>query len=111
MHYTNYNQANSYDKTRRDLTEFVSIYHEILDLKEDETINDEELLNDLRKNGSTSDASTYNDSDIYWAAYNYALSIAFEKYYPENGKVGSILGSFDRKYVNLINNTFNNARA
>lgn len=92
-------------------TPFISIYHEILDLKEDETINDEELLNDLRSNGSTSDASTYNDSEIYWAAYNYALSIAFEKYYPENGKVGSILGSFDRKYVNLINNTFNNARA
>ena len=30
MHYTNYNTANIYDKTRRDLTEFVSIYHELM---------------------------------------------------------------------------------
>ena len=92
-------------------TPFIKTYHGILELRDDETIYDEDLLSDLKMNGSTSDASSYNDSDIYWAAYNYALSIAFEKYYPENGKVGSILGSFDRKYVNLINNTFNNARA
>lgn len=92
-------------------TPFIDIYGGILELKEDEAISDDEIINEIRKNGKLDDASTYNDSDIYWAAYNYALAVAFEKYYPEYGKVGSILGCFDRKYVNLINNTFNNARA
>ena len=95
-------------------TPFNSIYSEILALKDDEYTSESlssESLDELKKTAKSSDAKTYNDSDPFWAAYNYALSIAFYKYYPENGKVGSILGSFDRKYINLINNTFNNARA
>ena len=92
-------------------TPFIDIYDGILELKDDEIIYDDEIIDEIRKNGKIDDASTYNDSDLYWAAYNYVLSIAFEKYYPKEGKKGSILGCFDRKYVNLINNTFNNARA
>ncbi len=30
MHYTNYNHSNPYNKTRKDLTEYISIYHELL---------------------------------------------------------------------------------
>ena len=95
-------------------TPFKTIYSEILGLKDDEGTAEclsSDALDELKKTAKSSDAKSFNDSDPFWAAYNYALAIAFDKYYPENGKVGSILGSFDRKYINLINNTFNNARA
>ena len=87
---------------------FNTIYSEIIDLRNIEdtlsVFEDEEAINTLKS------TEEIGDTDLYTAFYNYALSVAFEKYYPENGKKGSILGSFDRKYVNLINNTFNNAR-
>ena len=95
-------------------TPFESIYDEILGLKDSEETLDylsEKALEDLKKTAKSSDPDSYNDSDPYWAAYNSVLAIAFEKYYPKNGKVGSILGCFDRHYVNEINTTFNNARA
>ena len=87
---------------------FNTIYSEIVELKDSEETLDC-FTEELAEEGKSS--SDPYDSDYFWAAYNYALSIAFIKYYPENGKKGSILGCFERKYVNLINNTFNNARA
>lgn len=92
-------------------TPFDSIYHQILDLTADIDEFDADALTEFKSSAKSSDPKSFNDSDFYWAAYNYALAIAFKKYYPEDGKVGSILGCFDRKYVNQINNTFNNARA
>ncbi len=89
-------------------TPFNSIYSEILDLKTSTDTTDYFCEEEAEIAKSSNDPY---DSDLYWSLYNYALSIAFEKYYPENGKKGSILGCFERKYVNLINNTFNNARA
>ena len=87
---------------------FKTIYSEILDLAVSEDTTS--LFTKEAADEAKASTNPY-DSDIYWAFYNYALSKAFDKYYPENGKKGSILGCFERKYVNLINNTFNNARA
>ena len=51
------------------------------------------------------------DSDLYWMMYDYALGIAFNKYCPEDSTKGTKLSYFSRKYIQKINNTFNNARA
>ena len=89
-------------------TPYTTIYHEILDLKD----SDADTLDYFNEDDAKPIKQTddFDELDIYWGFYNYALSIAFYKYYPENGKKGSILGCFDRKYVNQINKTFNNAR-
>ena len=92
-------------------TPFETIYDEILGLTADIEDFDNDSLDEFNASASSTNPDSYNDSDFYWAAYNYALSVAFDKYYPKEGKVGSILGCFDRKYINQINNTFNNARA
>ena len=89
-------------------TPYTPIYHEILDLKD----SDADTLDYFNEDDAKPIKQTddFDELDIYWGFYNYALAIAFYKYYPENGKKGSILGCFDRKYVNQINKTFNNAR-
>ena len=58
------------------------------------------------------------DSDLYWLFYDYAIGLSFAKYYENDEYLeannlepkGNILALFDRKYVNRINVTFNNAR-
>ena len=88
-------------------TPFNNIYDQILDLKNDSfTLDDEELFNEEVKSG----VNEY-DSSLYYKVYDYATGIAFGKYYPKNEAKGSILNSFDRKYINKLNTTFNNARA
>ncbi len=51
------------------------------------------------------------DSDLFWSMYDYAIGLSFTKYYPYDSVKGNILATFDRKYINIINKTFNNARA
>lgn len=58
------------------------------------------------------------DSDLFWAFCDYTVGICFSKYYENDQDLidnnlepkGNILAFFDRKYVNTINTTFNNAR-
>lgn len=58
------------------------------------------------------------DTDLYWAFTDYITGICFSKYYENDEYLndnnlepkGNILAFFDRKYVNTINTTFNNAR-
>lgn len=87
-------------------TPFNNIYNQILELKDDSfTLEDEALF----KNETKSRIDEY-DSTLYYKIYDYATAIAFDKYYPKMEVKGSILKSFDRKYINKINTTFNNAR-
>ena len=61
-------------------------------------------------------------SDLFWKIYDIAIGIAFDKYYPKEEYIelpdgtikkykGDILATFDRKYINKINRTFNDAKA
>ena len=84
-------------------TPFYSIYDEILGLS-DSDFTKEDI--DLFK----SEGGDPYDSSLYWKFYDFANSIAFDKYYPKDGAKGSILPNFDRSYVDIINTTFNNAR-
>ena len=78
---------------------YVNIYEELIALQETE------FTDELDNSGDE------YDSDLFWAMYDYAIGLSFEKYYPMDGKKGNILATFDRKYINIINTTFNNARA
>jgi spermidine/putrescine-binding protein len=51
------------------------------------------------------------DTTLYYNIYDVAIGIAFDKYYKKDEAKGHILAAFDRKYINTINTTFNNARA
>lgn len=42
--------------------------------------------------------------------YDIAIGYAFDKYYPKDTTKGKILANFDRKYINTINKTLNNAK-
>lgn len=98
-------------------TPYLDVYDDILDLQslsftnEDKTLFDEEVQSN----------SAY-DTTLYWNAYDIAIGLAFEKYYPkeeivvdEDGNTknykGCILAAFSRKYIDTINTTFNDARA
>ena len=85
-------------------TPFNSVYDEILSLADIEY--DSETVNELK-----SDFSDPYDGDLYWSFYDYAISRAFERFYPKDGQKGSILASFSRQYIKQINTAFNNARA
>lgn len=50
------------------------------------------------------------DTTLYFNVYDVAIGIAFNKYYPKDEIKGHILAAFERKYINTINTTFNNAR-
>ena len=78
---------------------YISIYEELVGLQETE------FTDDLDNSGDV------YDSDLFWAMYDYAIGLSFEKYYPYDSSKGTILATFDRKYINIINTTFNNARA
>ena len=78
---------------------YISTYEEVVDLMTTEFTDELDCSGDEY------------DSDLYWAMYDYAIGLSFEKYYPYDSTKGTILATFDRKYINLINTTFNNARA
>ena len=78
---------------------YISIYEEIVGLTETE------FTDELDNSGDV------YDSDLFWAMYDYAIGLSFDKYYPFDSEKGTILATFDRKYINIINTTFNNARA
>lgn len=88
-------------------TPFESIFDQIIELKNDSFSSDDIALYDEE---IKDDVDPY-DSTLYWKIYDYATGIAFDKYYQKDGQKGDILASFDRNYVNIINTTFNNARA
>ena len=89
---------------------YKSLYDDIVALKESEFTASDAL-------GIT--RSNAYDSDLFWKIYDKAIGIAFQKYYPKEEKLsgsnkkykGDILATFDRKYINTINITFNNAKA
>ena len=85
-------------------TPFKNVYNDILGLKDELDYNESDIA---LFNEQSADPF---DSDLYWSFYDYATSLAFEKYYPEDGFKGSILATFDRSYVAEINRTFNNAK-
>ena len=85
-------------------TPFNSVYEEILALSDIEY--DLDIVNELK-----GDFSDPYDGDLYWSFYDYAISKAFERFYPKDSQKGSILASFSRQYIKQINTAFNNARA
>ena len=74
------------------------------------SLNETEFTKEIEDDFKASKADPY-DSDLYWMMYDYALGIGFSKYYPEDSTKGTKLSYFPRKYIQKINNTFNNARA
>ncbi len=82
---------------------YVDVYNDLVALKDTEF--NQEMEDDFK--ASTGDEY---DSDLYWVMYDYAIGIAFDKYYPYESTKGTKLSCFDRKYIRKINNTFNNAR-
>lgn len=97
---------------------YIDIYDDIVEMK-GTTFSEEDALifEEETKEGVDS-----FDSTLFWTFYDVAIGIAFEKYYPKevnielpNGSIrkykGDILATFPREYVNIINTTFNNARA
>lgn len=85
-------------------TPFNSVYDDVLALADVEYT--QELVDEL-----TEDFSDPYDGDLYWSFYDYAISNAFDRFYPRDGQKGSILASFSRQYIKQINTAFNNARA
>lgn len=86
---------------------FEEIFDDIVSLKDDSFVIDDY---NLYQEEITLGTDPY-DSSLYWKIYDYATGIAFSKYYQKDSIKGEILSSFDRDYVNIINKTFNNARA
>lgn len=96
-------------------TPYLDVYEDIISMKTPaEPLEDEFFVIDKNSNPY--------DSDLFWSIYDQAIGIAFEKYYPkeenivlEDGSIrkykGDILASFSRNYIDIINQTFNNARA
>lgn len=93
-------------------TPFKALYDDIVEYK-----NIKIGKNDLDNINSSNAYSSL----LYEKAYNIAIGIAFEKYYPKEEEIeldgivkkykGNILATFKRTYINMINNTFNNAKA
>lgn len=89
-----------------------SLYNDLTSLADSEMFT-EDVANEF----DPKDGDPY-DSDLYWLFYDYVIGVSFSKYYEgdeyleENNlePKGNILALFDRKYVNKINTTFNNAR-
>ncbi len=79
---------------------YINIYEELTGL-----VDETEFSEDVDNSGDV------YDSDLFWAMYDYAIGLSFAKYYPIDSAKGTILATFDRKYINIINTTFNNARA
>jgi spermidine/putrescine-binding protein len=88
-------------------TPFKTIYDSLVELKSYSFgISDENLFESELSNG----INEY-DSSLYGTIYDVVIGIAFDKYYHKDDAKGNKLTNFDRKYINKINVTFNNARA
>lgn len=98
-------------------TPFIDVYEDLVDLKNNSFDNIGTIYNEEVKNGVNS-----YDTTLYWNAYDRAIGIAFDKYYPKEVEIilddgsiknykGDILANFQRSYVNIINRTFDNAKA
>lgn len=93
-------------------TPFKALYDDIVEYKN---------IKIEKKDLDNINSSNAYSSLLYEKAYNIAIGIAFEKYYPKEEKIeldgiakkykGNILATFKRTYINTINNTFNNAKA
>ena len=89
-----------------------TVYNDLVALADTEIFNQE-----VADEFDPKDGDPY-DSDLYWLFYDYAIGLSFAKYYENDEYLeannlepkGNILALFDRKYVNRINVTFNNAR-
>ncbi len=98
-------------------TPFIAVYDDITAMSEMEFSSE---MADLFNEEVASGVDAY-DTTLYWNAYDMAIGIAFNKYYPKEEKIvtpngirvyrGDMLACFDRNYINIINQTFNNARA
>lgn len=88
-------------------TPFVRIFDQLVDLKNYQ-FNVEDATDFIEENSSGIDSY---DTTLYYKIYDVAIGIAFDKYYPKDEIKGHILAAFERKYINTINTTFNNARA
>lgn len=91
---------------------YQGLYEDIVALRETQITNED---------GEGISNSNAYDSELFWKIYDIAIGIAFHKYYPKEEKVelpdgtikqykGDILATFDRKYINKINRTFNDAK-
>ncbi len=88
-------------------TPFKTIYDHLVELKSYEfSLVDETLFNE-----ELSEGSNEFDTSLYATIYDVVIGIAFDKYYIKDEIKGNKLTNFDRKYINKINVTFNNARA
>ena len=88
-------------------TPFKTIYDNLVDLKSYSfTDTDMNLFNE-----ETSSGTNEYDSTLYYTIYDSVIGIAFDKYYKKDDAKGNKLTNFNRKYINKINTTFNNARA
>jgi spermidine/putrescine-binding protein len=87
-------------------TPFDNIFNSLVELnKYDFTpVDDKEFKDEIN-----SGVDLY-DTTLYFNVYDVAIGIAFNKYYPKDEIKGHILAAFERKYINTINTTFNNAR-
>ncbi len=85
------------------------IYDALTEMAYDE-IADWEDKEDIANDALTCKKKDMYDSDLYWYMYDYVTGIGFEKYYEKDTMKGNILAMFDRKYIQTINTTFNNAR-
>ena len=98
-------------------TPYIDVYDDLVDLKNVSFDNIETIYNKEKSEG----VNIY-DTTLFWNVYDRAIGIAFEKYYPKeeiiilpDGSIkkykGDILANFQRSYVNIINRTFDNAKA
>lgn len=92
---------------------YQKVYDDIVSLRESSITKEDGI--------GVSNTNAYT-SDLFWKIYDIAIGIAFDKYYPKEEYVvlpdgaikkykGDILATFDRKYINKINRTFNDAKA
>ena len=81
-------------------TPFYDVYDDVLGLKE--PVNEKYTSETIKE--------IEEEYSLWDSFYDYAISLAFEKYYYKDDMKGSILGNFSKNYVNEINKTFNNAR-
>jgi spermidine/putrescine-binding protein len=88
-------------------TPYIKTFDSLVNLSEYEFNEfDKKEFNDETYSG----VDLYNTT-LYYTIYDIAIGIALNKYYPKDEIKGHILAAFERKYINTINTTFNNARA
>ena len=93
---------------------YVSLYNDLTGLNDPEIFT-EDLLEGFDPKASEDEMY---DTDLYWAFADYITGICFSKYYENDETLiaenkepkGNILAFFDRKYISIINTTFNNAK-